>query len=107
MEEGPRRRPAAAGDKDLRVGGGIAAVRAFLATAPLDEMDLAIARLPLGARACAHVVLRDWINARLGKRVKKWNEGSRISDWRPYPMAHQFGAAGGDWERRLSCVTGP
>lgn len=40
---------AAAGDKDVRVGGGVATIRQYLEAGLLDELHLAIAPVLLGA----------------------------------------------------------
>ena len=40
---------AAAGDKDVRIGGGVSTVRHYLRTRAIDEMHLAISPVLLGA----------------------------------------------------------
>lgn len=48
IEEALRRAKEAAGDKDIRVGGGVATVRQFLQAGLIDSMHLAVAPVLLG-----------------------------------------------------------
>jgi dihydrofolate reductase len=49
IEAALERARAAAGDKDIRVGGGVATVRQYLAAGLLDEVGLAVSPVLLGA----------------------------------------------------------
>jgi dihydrofolate reductase len=49
MQAALRQATAAAGDRDVRVGGGVATIRQYLAAGLIDEMHLAIAPLLLGS----------------------------------------------------------
>jgi len=59
---------AAAGDKDVRLGGGVATIRAYLAAGLIDEMHLAIAPVLLGA---GEPLLAGLDVTRLGYRVNE------------------------------------
>jgi dihydrofolate reductase len=48
IEDALRQAKAAAGDKDVRIGGGVATVRQYLQTALIDELHLAISPVLLG-----------------------------------------------------------
>jgi dihydrofolate reductase len=48
LHEALDRARSAAGDRDVRLGGGVATVRAFLAEGLVDEMHLAVAPVLLG-----------------------------------------------------------
>jgi dihydrofolate reductase len=49
IDEALKRAKAAAGSKDIRVGGGVAVIRQYLRAALIDEMHLAISPMMLGS----------------------------------------------------------
>jgi len=67
---------AAAGDRDVRLGGGVATVRQFLREGLIDEMHLAVRPVLLGA---GESLLRDLDLRALGYEVEKSVSGERAT----------------------------
>jgi dihydrofolate reductase len=67
---------AAAGDRDVRLGGGVATIRQYLRAALIDELHLALRPVLLGSGER----LLDGIDARaLGYKCVRWVAGERAA----------------------------
>ena len=71
-----KRARAAAGDRDVRLGGGVATVRQYLRAGLIDDLHLAIRPVLLGA---GEHLLRDIDLPSLGYQCTNWIAGERAT----------------------------